>query len=359
MRLEPKIAAMGGAVALALCACGAIRHPTAFMASWLAAWWFWIGLCLGAQANLWIHRLTGGAWIDPIAAPLDNMRSALPILGLIIAPVLIWPGVLYPWAAAGWVDAARETGFRQAWLTPAGLAWRTAVCVALWITLSRRRSASAHASRAGYAAAGLLLFAYSISITATDLLMSLTPEWNSSGFGLLIITAQLKAAMSAAIFRGAGAASPPARGDLANLLLTYVMTWAYLAFTQFQIIWAENLPAEISWYVPRLQTAWVWIGVALAAVGFGLPMALLLLRAFKRSAPALRTLAALLLVMSWLEVAWWIFPSLKTAGIHPVWMLPLATLGMGGIAVAAMRSRPVRPVPHKEGAGARGEQGHA
>jgi hypothetical protein len=51
--------------------------------------------------------------------------------------------------------------------------------------------------------------------------------------------------------------------DLGNLLLMYVLTWAYLAFMQFLIIWVGNLPREIAWYVPRLQTGWVALGVIL------------------------------------------------------------------------------------------------
>ena len=39
--------------------------------------------------------------------------------------------------------------------------------------------------------------------------------------------------------------------DLGNILLTYAMLWAYLAFMQLLVIWAEDLPAEIGWYVAR------------------------------------------------------------------------------------------------------------
>ena len=38
--------------------------------------------------------------------------------------------------------------------------------------------------------------------------------------------------------------------DLGNLLLMYVLVWAYLAYTQYLVIWSENLPHEIHWYVP-------------------------------------------------------------------------------------------------------------
>ena len=68
-------------------------------------------------------------------------------------------------------------------------------------------------------------------------------------FPLFGISNQMLAGMAAAIMLVAriGKCTAPALfRDLGNLLLMYVMTWAYLAFVQFLIIWAENLPHEIA-----------------------------------------------------------------------------------------------------------------
>jgi hypothetical protein len=336
----------GGVILLLLCALGAMLDVRGFLAAWLAAWWFWAGLALGAQATLWLHRLTGGVWIIPIAIPLNRLRAAVPAVGILVLPVLLWPGSLYPWAAAGWVDTASEQTFRHAWFTPAGMAFRVIVCVVLWSVLARLDgSGRGRARRTGYAAAGLLIFAFTISIAAVDLLMSLTPQWYSTAFGLLVLTAQLKAAMAAAACAGARRASEPLRGDLGNLLLTYVMSWAYIAFTQFQIIWAENLPAEISWYVPRMQGPWIAMGVALVLAGFAVPQVALLFRGLKRSAAGLRTLAILLLIVSLCETTWWVFPSAGPVSWHAVWMLLLAVGGMGLIVRATAILFPTLPPP--------------
>src|SRR5205823_9591088 len=78
--------------------------------------------------------------------------------------------------------------------------------------------------------------------------------------------------------------------DLGNLLLMYVLTWAYLAFMQFLIIWVGNLPREIAWYLPRLQTGWVALAVILVVFHFFAPLAILLFRSAKRSALLLGSL---------------------------------------------------------------------
>ncbi|OZI34809.1 hypothetical protein CAL29_15185 [Bordetella genomosp. 10] len=349
--------AAGGILALPLCAYGLIADKRAFGAAWLAAWWFWAGLALGAQATLWMQRLTGGRWLAPIADTLSRLRAGTPALAILILPVFPCLRALYPWARPDWVDAAKETVFRGAWLQPSGFMGRIVIYVLLWSVLAclDGRGGTA-ARRQGYAAAGLALYAVSISLAAVDLLMSLTPPWYSTAFGLVVLVAQLKMAMAAAAYRGARIAAPETRGDLGNLLLMYVLTWSYIAFTQFQIIWAENLPAEISWYLPRVAGPWAGVALGLALLGLALPLAVLLSRGFKRDAACLRGLSLLLLMVGACEIAWWIFPSIEGLGGQAAWMTVLAWLGMGLLVRGAVMCFPARLPPAPSPSTARPEQ---
>ncbi len=72
--------------------------------------------------------------------------------------------------------------------------------------------------------------------------------------------------------------------DLGNLLLAFVMLWAYMSFAQFLIIWVENLQHEIPWYLHRINGGWGVIAVALIVLQFALPFILLLSRVVKRKA---------------------------------------------------------------------------
>src|SRR5262245_18110107 len=71
--------------------------------------------------------------------------------------------------------------------------------------------------------------------------------------------------------------------DLGNLMLAFVMLWAYFSFSQYLIIRSGNLPQEIAWYLHRLQTGWRAVGIALMIFHFALPFVLLLSRTIKRS----------------------------------------------------------------------------
>ena len=76
--------------------------------------------------------------------------------------------------------------------------------------------------------------------------------------------------------------------DLGNILLAFLMLWAYLSFSQLLIIWAGNLKEEIPWYQQRAFGGWQPIGVALVVLHFFVPLLLLLQRGVKRR---LRTLS--------------------------------------------------------------------
>jgi hypothetical protein len=97
---------------------------------------------------------------------------------------------------------------------------------------------------------------------------------------------------------------------------------------QFLIIWAENLPREIEWYVPRLQTGWQWAGLALVLVQLVLPFLALLLRSVKDSPSRLAGVAALLLASTALDAAWSVLPSVDPHSLHAWWLLPLILAGM-------------------------------
>ena len=80
-------------------------------------------------------------------------------------------------------------------------------------------------------------------------------------------------------------ATPGRLNDLGNLLLAFVMLWAYMSFCQFLIIWSGNLTEEIPWYLRRTRGGWQWVALALIVFHFFLPFFVLLFRENKRKTP--------------------------------------------------------------------------
>ena len=97
---------------------------------------------------------------------------------------------------------------------------------------------------------------------------------------------------------------------------------------QLLIIWAENLPREISWYLPRFQTGWADVGIALVLLQFGVPFVALLWRRVKDRPARLAGVACGFLVMQAIGAAWLVVPSVQPHGYLGWLQLPLCMAGM-------------------------------
>ncbi|MES2264370.1 MAG: hypothetical protein V4724_38195 [Pseudomonadota bacterium] len=312
-----------GAAALALL--GWWLSPRAFFACYLAAWWFCMGALLGGLANVWLHNLTGGAWGEAIRAPMLTRGRLIPLLCLLFLPLLAGLDLLYPWAA-GTVDWHAEfsaPAFKAWWLSRPFFIARALFWLALWSALSSLTRKPSLQRSPAMAAFGLLAYVFSLGLASVDWIMSLQPAWSSSVFGWLAMSGQMLTGMALAVAlldREAARAQLP---DLGNLLMMYVLSWAYLTYVQFLIIWAENLPHEIVWYVHRSTPLWVGVAWMLVVFHLAAPLMLLLSRRAKRAPPLMGMLAWNLLAAHLLDCWWLVLPSVQALATSALWLAPM------------------------------------
>jgi hypothetical protein len=286
-----------------------------FVAIWLVAWWWALGIVMGALASLWVWMLTGGEWGDALRPHCLRLGSAMPALALLAIPLAVGVPSLYPWAQPGgaWVVDLTAPAFKVWWLTPGFVYVRGGLLLALWVGLAWLTRRPGLQRSHAFATAALIAWTFSASVGAVDWLMSLMPRWSSAGFGLVVIAGQGLGGLAAAVALRRGPASAKLGRDLGNLLLAWLMVWAWLEFVQFQVIWAEDLPREIVWYAPRLSGVGAVLGGLLVVAGFALPFMVLLFRGVKQHSPLLRAVAAGLVGVHGLQVAWWVLPSIAGA----------------------------------------------
>lgn len=338
MRFLTWLGLIAGACVLLICWAVGRGSPRQALLSYLFAFVFFTGLSVGSLALLFVHALTGGAWGLRVRPQLLAAAGALPLQALLALPILIGLRTLYPWADG--VARSHDTLLRaQSWyLDPSFFVVRTIVCFALWLALlARLRHLLPDSARGAavrrLAAAGLIVYALSTLLLATDWMMSLTPHWHSSTFGMMVATGWILGATALAVLRATrardAAPAPAVLHDLGNLLLVLVLAWSYLAFMQYLTVWIADLPAETSWYIPRTLTSWRVLAWFLVAFNFALPFAMLLSRRAKRRRQRLRIIAAMLLIAALAEALWLTVPDFRLPGFELRWTDLLALAGMG------------------------------
>jgi hypothetical protein len=343
-----------GAASLAASFIGAFLDPSDFFPAYLFAYLFWIGLSLGSMAVLMVHFQVGGSWGYVIRRILEAGMLTLPLMALLFVPILFGLGILFPWARPGAAEADPALRHQAPYLNVGFFVLRSALYFACWgacafflarwsARLDREAGPGLPVKLRRLSGAGLLLYALTMFFASVDWVMSIEPRWSSTMYGMITLASHGLSgfAMATAVLvllSGSpplGAVATRSRlGDLGNLLLTTVMLWAYVSFSQYLIIWAENLPREISWYLHRSTPGWKGIALSLIALHFAVPFVLLLFRAVKRNGRWIAAVAWGLLALRLVDDFWRVIPAFRPQGLGIHWTYVSAPLGIGGLWVA-------------------------
>ena len=312
----------------------ALKTPDEFYRAYLLGFMCWLGVALGSMAILMIRHLTGGGWGTVIRRILGAAMRTLPLLAVLFIPVILGIRHLYMWAQP--LSNIEDKRLRehleqitQTYLTVNGFIVRAIFYFLIWNVLSFLLSMwSKQSDHAGapdnsgrfkaVAGPGLILYGFTISFAAIDWIMSLDPSWISTIFGLVILIGEVLSAMCFAVVVErilfnykpmSEMLTPDFVHDHGKWMLAFTMVWAYFNFSQWLIIWAGNLPSEITFYLRRLQGGWSVIGLILVVFGFAVPFAMLLSRPFKRNIRKLVWLAVWMILMRYLDLFWIIEPN--------------------------------------------------
>jgi hypothetical protein len=316
----------------------AFLRPDEFYRAYLLGFMCWLGVALGSMAILMIRHLTGGGWGTVIRRILGAAMRTLPLLAVLFIPMILAVAQhrIYPWAMP--LESVQDLHIREhlekhsfirSYLNFSGFFIRAIFYFAIWNVLSFLLSMwSKQTDRAGapdnsqrfkaVAGPGLILYGFTISFAAIDWIMSLDPTWISTIFGLIILIGEVLSAMCFAVVVErilfnykpmSDLLKPNFVHDHGKWMLTFIMVWAYFSFSQWLIIWAGNLPSEITFYLKRINNGWGFVALSLVLFHFAFPFATLLSRPFKRNIRKLVWVAVLLLLMCYVDLFWIIEPN--------------------------------------------------
>lgn len=338
MTAPTALAWCGGAAAAGLAAtvAGAAVEPAATARAVHPAALFWLALSVGALPILMTHHLTGGHWGDVTERLTRAVAAPLPV-GIAVYLLLLGFGMpsLFEWTKPA--DQLPEVVQNKLlYLNIPFFAARTLAVLAVWLALAVALGAwrdERPAASPALGAGGLILWVIATTLFAFDWLMALEPRWYSDIFGLLLCLGFVVPAAAAVLVLACRHApgDTGALSDFASLWLATILGWAFLAFSQYLIIWMGNIPDEIEWYMHRSAGGWraiAWTIVLLLAV---IPFAALLSGRLKRRPVALAAVAGVVLAGHLLHAVWLVLPTFHRDGLVVPWQTAAAWIGIGGL----------------------------
>jgi hypothetical protein len=350
---------------------GLLSDRSQFFQSYLIAYVLWLSVSLGATGLLMLNYVAGGRWGVVIRRLAEAAGILVVLMAVLFIPLLLGLPYLYKWARPGVLEGEPELSnvviFHQMPLFYGRLAIYFIVWLGISFLLKRwsvqfDRSGDLGLSRkvGALSAPGLFLYVFTITFASVDLLCSLEPGWDSTIIGLMVSVDCLLASLAFIVIIAVLLAKvSPLREalttdrlhDYGNLLLTFVMLWAYVSFSQYLVIWMGNLPEESHWYYHRTVLGWEWIAFILTCLHFALPFFLLLFRYVKRGPMSLVCVALGILVMRVVDLLWMVAPAFRPElKIH--WLDFVVPVAMGGIFVAVftwvLQRQPLLPREHPD-----------
>lgn len=345
------IALAVGAVGLVLSIVGYFVDSRQFITSWLMAFAMWTTIALGALFFVMLQHATGAVWSVVTRRAAEALSQVFPLLLLFFVPVALGAHTLFHWSHTEAVATDSILQWKSPYLNLGFFIGRAVVFFAIWIVLGwllLRESVAqdadgdpTHSKRLRkLSAAGLFLFAFSVTFAAFDWLMSLEPHWYSTIFGVYVFVGGFLSALAllTLLFQWMKKQGVLTREvsiehyhDFGRLLFAFTVFWAYIGGSQYYLIWYANIPEETVWYLARWDNGWWLVSVLLILLHFAVPFLTLLFYRMKRTEAVLRGIALLILVMHAVDMYWIVMPTFKAGSPMPSWMDITAVAGIGGL----------------------------
>ena len=351
----PVIGAVCALLGIVACAILGIANPRQFFFSWLVSFLFFLSLAVGALFFVLIQYAAQGGWGIVLRRIGETTFATIPVMAALFLPVVLGLHDLYEWSHADAVANDALLRWKAPYLNVPFFLIRAALYFGLWsfIALLYYRGSRGQdvtgdpgvsARLRKFAGPAIMVLAVTQTLASVDWIMSLTPHWYSTMFGVYFFAGSfvgfiaLLSVVSVAM-RRAGlldtVISPEHLQDIGKFLFAFTVFWTYIAFSQFFLMWYGNLPEETIWYRDRMEGSWMTVSLFLMVGHFVAPFFYLMGRAVKRRNSTLAVGGAWLLAMHYVDLYWQVMPTLHPEGIRPSVLDVAALVAVGGCFVAA------------------------
>ena len=321
--------------------------------NYLIAFTFMISIGVGALFLIALEYIVGADWSVPIRRVVEFFAAIIPLLALLVIPLLLNIGELFHWSHQ---EAVAEDEILQAkapYLNVTFFIIRVFVLIGLWslfyfffIRNSKKQDTTKDQKlttiNIRLSAIFIPIFAFTITISAIDWLMSIEPHWFSTIIGVYFFAGTVIAALAAVtlatvLLKENGYLHPAMTNDhlysLGALMFAFVNFWGYIAFSQYMLIWYADLPEETFWFMQKWEGSWAIFSIGLIIIKFLVPYIVLVSQPSKMDPKKLKFISVWLLFAHFFDLFWFVMPEMEelSGGYSFSWIdlvFPIAVVGL-------------------------------
>lgn len=313
------------------------KDPTRAWQAYLLGSLFFLSIALTGLFYVAIHFLVQAGWSVNVRRLFEASAAFIPVSAVLTLVMMIFGvGYLYSWLNPETVANDPLLIHKKGYLNPTFFWIRTVIFYAGWVIFSRLIiGGSKKQDETGdksivktivpKCVGFIVFFAISYSFYAVDFLMSLEPHWFSTIFGVYAFGGFSQTFFAITILTSIYLIKRGYYGnmvnqnhihDMAKFMLGFTLFWAYIAFSQFMLIWYANLPEETIFFVHRMEGSWAVMSILLILLKFVLPFLALLPRWAKRDYNYISIICVLIIATQFLDMHWLIYPNFDSVNVQ-------------------------------------------
>ncbi len=309
---------------------------------------------IGSLFLIALEYIVGAVWSTPFRRIFEILSSVLLILPLVAIPVYLHAHDVFHWTHLDVVASDEILQQKSPYLNMTFFTIRIIAYFTIWILFHLLLTKNSKAQditgdpkitkrNTTISAIFLPLFVLTLTFSSIDWMMSLEPHWFSTIFSVYYFSGTFLAAIAVGtllivwlnekglMVNGIG---KDHYYSLGALLFGFITFWAYIAFSQFLLIWYANLPEETVWYLQRWEGSWMYFSIFLIFIHFVIPYFALLSRPSKMDPKNLKIMSVVIIFAHIFDLYWIVMPTYSRDGFIFGWIeIGFILLGLGIIAV--------------------------
>jgi len=314
-----------GVVSFAL---GFIFDSERAWANYLLNNYYFVSLAVGAAFFGAIQYITQSGWSAMFKRVPEAMVAYLPFAAVFFLIMYFGMHSLFEWTHHDVVQNDHMLQQKSPYLNETFFFIRVVVFFGIWILMSKLlRKLSLKEDEAGgidyfvkselYSKIFIFIIAFSFSLFAVDMLMSLEPHWFSTLFaGRSFIAGFMHAnsiiALIVIILSRQGyfkQLNGSHLHDFTRYIFMASIVWGYFNFAEFMLIWYGNIPEETVWFVHRWHGVYKILFFVNIILNWAIPFFVLMPRKSSRSKMIILPVILVLIVGQYTELYYIVWPA--------------------------------------------------